>query len=232
MNELIDLTVKASHALAAAGLSDMVWGHASVRDTDHRGVWMKASGWAFEEINDQRVVLVSPDGEVLAGDGSRHLEFSIHTEIMERRSDVGCVVHTHAPTLNAFASMACELRPISHDGVVFSNPQLPRFSVTGSLIATRELGSALADELGDANGILMPNHGAVTVGPDPQTAVMYAVLLERACRTQLLAMAAGGPHTWSDEEETVFKREQVWSPGQRASGWKYLVRKGDAEAIG
>lgn len=75
-----------------------------------------------------------------------------------------------------------------------------------------------------ASKALMPQHGAVTVGPDAATAVMYAVLLERACRTQLMAMAAGGPEVWSDKAEAEFKREQVWNPAQRDAGWQYLVR--------
>ena len=218
-----DEVVRASRALAFAGLGDMVWGHASVRDPDGRGAWMKASGWGFEEIDAERVVLVAPSGEVLDGAGKRHLEYPIHTEIMDRRPDVGCVVHTHAPALAAFASLDEPLRPISHDGVPFA--QLPRFTVTGALIASADLGHALAQTLGDANAALMPHHGAVTVGPDPATAVMYAVLLERACRTQLTAMAAGGPRTWSDEQETAFKNDQVWNPGQLAAGYRYLTRR-------
>lgn len=225
MEDSIAQVVDASHALAAAGLSDMVWGHASIRDPNARGVWMKASGWGFEEINADRVALVTPDGAVAGGTGPRHLEFPIHTEIMAARSDVGSVVHTHAPALSAFASLETELRPISHDAVAFEQG-LPRFGVTGALIATADLGRALAGELGDANAILMPQHGAVTVGPDAATAVMYAVLLERACRTQLLAMAAGGPARWSDPEEAAFKREQIWNPGQLNAGWQYLVRIG------
>lgn len=220
--------IQASHALATAGLSDMVWGHASVRDPDGEGAWMKASGFGFEEIGADSVVLVSPDGDVLWGGGKRHLEFPIHTEILARRTDIGAVVHTHAPALSAFSSLQRDLLPISHDAVPFAHPQLPRFTVTGALIATRDLGRALAEELGDANAILMPHHGAVTAGPDIGTAVMYAVLLERACRTQLLAEAAGGPQTASDEAETRFKREQIWNPGQLNAGWEYLVRRAEA----
>jgi ribulose-5-phosphate 4-epimerase/fuculose-1-phosphate aldolase len=70
-----ELVSQASRALAAAGLGDMVWGHASVRDPGGRGVWMKASGWGFEEIDVQRVVLVSAGGAVLDGTGRRHLEY-------------------------------------------------------------------------------------------------------------------------------------------------------------
>lgn len=220
-----ELVSQASLALAAAGLGDMVWGHASVRDPGGRGVWMKASGWGFEEIDEERVVLVSARGTVLDGTGRRHLEYPIHTEVMARRPDVHAVVHTHAPALAAFASLDRELKPVSHDAVPFTHPQLPRFVGTGALIATPELGRALASSLADAHAILIPHHGAVTAGPDVETAVMYAVLLERACRTQLLAEAAGGPVTWSGEAETVFKRDQVWNRDQLHAGWDYLVRR-------
>jgi L-fuculose-phosphate aldolase len=218
-----DEVVRAGHALAYAGLSDMVWGHASIRDPDGRGVWMKASGWGFEEVDAERVLLVAPSGKVLDGTGKRHIEYPIHTEIMDRRPDVASVVHTHAPALAAFASLQEPLRPISHDGVAFA--RLPRFTRTGALIATAELGRALAETLGDAHAVLMPHHGAVTAGPDAATAVMYAVLLERACRTQLMAMAAGGPRTWSDEQETAFKKDQIWNPAQLAAGYHYLARR-------
>ena len=228
MNDSIGHVIDASRALAAAGLSDMVWGHASIRDPDGRGAWMKASGWGFEEITADRVALVTPDGAVADGTGPRHLEFPIHTEIMAARPDACSVVHTHAPALSAFASLETELRPISHDAVAFEQG-LPRFSGTGALIATTNLGRALAGELGESSAILMPQHGAVTVGPDPATAVMYAVLLERACRTQLLAMAAGGPLRWSDPAEAAFKREQIWNPGQLQAGWNYLVRIGKGD---
>jgi L-ribulose-5-phosphate 4-epimerase len=227
--QVIREAAEASLALAAAGLTDMVWGHAAIRDPDGRGVWMKASGWGFEEITDDRVVLVSPGGEVLSGDGSRHIEYPIHTEIMRRRPDVGCTVHTHAPALSAFACLDVPLLPISHDGVLFSDPPAPRFSRTGALIATAELGAALADTLGEARGCLMPSHGAVTAGPDVATAVMYAVLLERACRTQLMALAAGDPKTWSDAGEAEFKREQVWNPRQVQAGYRYLLRKAERD---
>ena len=65
---------------------------------------------------------------------------------------------------------------------------------------------------------------SVTVGPDAATAVMLSVLLESACRTELLAAAAGGPQRWSDENETRFKRDQAWSH-QFDAGWQYLLRR-------
>ena len=100
---LIAEAAAANRALGASGQSDMVWGHASVRDPEGRGVWMKAAGWSFEEVTPARVALVTPEGEVLAGSGPRHIEYPIHTEVMKARRDVSSVVHTHAPAAVAFA---------------------------------------------------------------------------------------------------------------------------------
>ena len=235
MNDAVHIqeVVDGCAALAAAGLSDMVWGHPAVRDGQGRGVWMKASGYGFDEIDHDRVVLVDWRGQVLHGEGRRHIEYPIHTEVLLARPDANAVVHTHAPALAAFASLDTELHPLSHDAVPFTYPQLPRLTtVTGQLIATQELGRQVADALGDANGVLLPSHGAVTVGPDMATAVMYAVLLERACRTELDALAAGGPHVWTDAEETAFKREQVWNNTQLRAGYDYLVRSSGSQRKG
>jgi ribulose-5-phosphate 4-epimerase/fuculose-1-phosphate aldolase len=223
-DEAIRLVVQGSLALAAAGQADMVWGHASVRDPQGSGAWMKSAGWGLEEIGTARVVLVSPDGDVLEGTGRRHIEYPIHTEIMARRGDVGAAVHTHSDAANAFSALDVPLRPLSHAGSLFAYPDVPRFTRTGGLIRDRSLGSALADALGSAPACLIPQHGLVAVGPDLPTAVMTAILLDRACRTQLTAMAAGPLQRWGGEQDTVAKRAEVWSPAQIQAGWEYWLR--------
>jgi ribulose-5-phosphate 4-epimerase/fuculose-1-phosphate aldolase len=223
--QLIAQTAQANRALGASGQSDMVWGHASVRDPEGRGAWMKASGWSFEEVTPDRVALVSPAGEVLAGNGPRHIEYPIHTEVMNARPDVGSVVHTHAPPALAFAALDVPLLALSHDGVEFAEPQVARFTRTGALIKSADLGQALAEAIGDGVGCLIPRHGLVTVGPDAATAVMRAVLLARACHVQLQAMAAGEIRTWSDSAEIARKKAEVWPESQINAGYAYLCRQ-------
>ena len=171
--EAITLAATGNRALAAAGQSDMVWGHASVRDPEGRGVWMKCSGWGFEEVDEQKIVLVTPEGKVLHGSGRRHIEYPIHTEIMARRGDVGAVVHSHSDAANAFSALDVPIRPLNHAGSLFSYPDVPRFTLTGGLISTRELGQALADALGAAPACLMPQHGIVAVRKDLVCAVAH-----------------------------------------------------------
>jgi L-fuculose-phosphate aldolase len=207
--------------LALEGQGDLVWGHVSARDPDGRGIWMKATALGLDEVGADDVILVSWDGEVLAGDRGRHNEWPIHTELMRARPDVHAVVHTHAPWTVAFASTTEPLRPISHEGSLFVPPDVARFTQTGDLILTPELGRSLAATVGDREVALMVHHGLVACGPDVQTAVTNAVFLERACRKNMWALSAGGPRTWSSDEEALAKRAHVYS-AHRA--WEYLAR--------
>ncbi|HET6782167.1 MAG TPA: class II aldolase/adducin family protein, partial [bacterium] len=87
---------------------------------------------------------------------------------------------------------------------------------------TRELGQALAGTLGQRNAALLVHHGIVTASEDVETSVVTAILLERACQKQLLAMSTGELRTWSSDEEALAKRSRVYSAKQ---AWAYLVRK-------
>jgi ribulose-5-phosphate 4-epimerase/fuculose-1-phosphate aldolase len=188
---------------------------------------MKASRVGFAEMTAEQVILVSWAGDVLEGDRPRHIEYPIHTELMRARADVGCVVHTHAPWATAFASTEQPLRPISHEPTLFVPPEVARFTKTGDLITSPELGVDLASAVGDRNAAFMVNHGIVTCGPDVVTGVMTAVLLERACRTNMRALAAGGPKTWSSDEEALAKRTHCWPPALLEQAWDYLARRLD-----
>ena len=213
--------------LAREDQGDFVWGHVSARDPGGRGVWMKASTLGFEEIGPENVILVSWEGDVLEGDGRRHAEYPIHTELMRARPDVGSVVHTHAPWAVAFASTEQPLRPISHEGTFFVPPGPARFTKTGDLILTAELGRDLAAAIAERNAAFMVHHGIVTCGADVVAAVMAAVLLERACRTQIRAVAGGGPKTWSSDDEALAKREHCYPPALLKQAWAYLARRLD-----
>ncbi|KAB2388060.1 class II aldolase/adducin family protein [Actinomadura montaniterrae] len=220
-----ELAVTANRALAAAGQSDMVWGHAAVRDPDGRGIWIKAPGWGFEEIDGDRIQLVSWDAEVVEGDGAPHKECHIHLEILRLRPELHCTVHSHARGAVAFAALDTPLLPVSHEGALFGGADVPRFTLTGGLVSTPDLGRALAGALGDAPAALMPKHGLVAAGTSVQAAVMHAVLLDGACRTQLTVMAAGPVKVWSDDAEAAAKRGECWAESQLDAGFAYLARK-------
>jgi L-fuculose-phosphate aldolase len=98
-------------------------------------------------------------------------------------------------------------------------PDIPRFTATGDLVRTPELGQLLADTLGERLGVLMPRHGITTVGRDVGEAVAAATHLERACQ---IALLAGPDAEGSPDEEALKKRERSYRHFQMA--WAYLSR--------
>ena len=227
------LAIQASRALAAAGQGDMVWGRASIRDPDGRGAWMKAAGWGLEEIDAEKVIAGRPRRFGARGHGA-----TAHRVSDPHRDHGGPAGRgfgrAHAlggsQRVRRAGGAACA-RSTTPDRCSATRPY-PRFTLTGGLIKTLSLGAALAGALADAHACLMPQHGIVAVGHDAPTAVMTAVLLDRACRTQVTAMAAGPLRRWGDEQDTVAKRADVWSDRQMQAGWEYLLRSGGGTAAG
>jgi L-ribulose-5-phosphate 4-epimerase len=213
-----------SRILGAAGHGDLVWGHVSARDSRDRGAWIKQSGWGMEEVTPDRVHLVGYDGTVLEGGGPKHKEYPIHTEILRARPDVHAVAHTHSRAALALAATGHDLLPVSHEACYFVPPVVPRFTLTADLIVSAELGSAVAEVLGSARAMFLVNHGIVCVGPDVQSAVVGAILLDRACSQQLLTLQAGTPTRWSDDAEALRKRQNVYGGTAINQVWEYLKR--------
>jgi L-fuculose-phosphate aldolase len=218
-----ELVATASRVLAAQGHDDLIWGHASARD--EQGCWIKSAEWGLGEVTPERVHLVDSSGVVREGEGARHSEYPIHTEILAARPDVGAVVHTHPPYAVALAATGQPLLPVSHAANMFVPPAVPRFTASADLILTPELGKQVAEELGEANALFLVNHGIVTVGPDLETATVRAVVLERACYQQMLTHSFGGWPRWSDPEESVAKRGHIYGERAVRAVWDHLVRQ-------
>lgn len=211
--------------LALEGQGDIIWGHVTRRAPDSPDrLYMKPAAMGLEEISASDLIEVDLDGRKVGGERPRHSEVFIHTEIMRARPEVNCVVHTHPPHAVAFGSTNRPLLPVGHEGSLFVEG-LPVFSETTDLIVTRELGEALAGTLGGSNAALLQNHGLVAVGRNVAEAVMTAVVLERACRVQLLADTMGGAKAWTDPREALIKKERIYRPWALENAFDYYVRR-------
>jgi L-fuculose-phosphate aldolase len=223
VKELKEKLAYSCNILAYEGHWDNILGHVSVRVPGQDRILMKPHSFGFEEIRPQHMIVVDLAGNKVEGKYERHSEVFIHTEIYKVRPDVNCVVHSHPPYATAFGSLSQPLRPVSHEGNIFSEG-LPLFDYTTALIRTPELGREVAKTLGPYRGVLMKNHGSTVVGPTIEVATLYAVFLEKAARIQLLASASGEP-SWTNEEEAKIKYEQIYTPHRLGSMWDYFVRR-------
>ncbi|MCE8024358.1 class II aldolase/adducin family protein [Billgrantia aerodenitrificans] len=216
--------VNGCRVLAGHGQGDLIWGHLSVRmPGEPDKLFIKPAGLGLEEIDDEHLIVADLDGNRLTGRWPMHAEVFIHTEIFRRRADVQAVVHTHPSHAVAFSALGVPLQPVGHEGALFIDG-LPVFSQTSDLIVNAELGRALASTLGVERAALMRNHGIVTVGQSIGEAVMTALLLEKACRVQLLAMSAGGGLVLPAAADARAKRDRLYRPATFETAFDYCER--------
>jgi ribulose-5-phosphate 4-epimerase/fuculose-1-phosphate aldolase len=214
--------VAGCRVLGAQEMGDPVWGHVSVRDPDGRGLWLKGGPNGFDEVSEDDVVLISFEGERLSGHHRVPLEYPLHSEVMRSRPDVGSVVHAHPPNSIALAATGLRLQAFSNAAGPFA-AGVPLYERPLGLIDTPELGAELAECLGDARALFLTGHGVLTAGSGVATAVVTAILLERASQLQLLAAAAGGvsPELANPGARYAHTESEMYM----TRTWEYLLRR-------
>jgi L-ribulose-5-phosphate 4-epimerase len=214
----------AGRVLSSQDQGDFVAGHVTVRlpDDPHRFL-MKPATIGLDEMTSENIITVDLEGEKVGGTMPRHNEVFIHSEVLRARSDIQAVVHTHAPHAVAFSSLGRELVPVNNEAGYFYK-KLPIFSETTDLIVTQERGKGVAKCLGPHQALILRNHGIVSAGRSIEEAVWIALKLERACRVQLMAEAAGGPKLVAEGEDLQKKNSRGQRGDLYTNVFNYLVR--------
>jgi L-fuculose-phosphate aldolase len=220
--QLADLAT-ACRLLALYGHTDLCSGHLTWRDPERRGLWMKRAKVGLDEIvGPDDFVLIDFDGTKLAGTGGRHNEWPIHTEIMRARPDIQCVGHTHAYHTQLFAATRDPLRPVAKEAAWFGD--LPKFKQTCNHIKTPELGRALAQTWGNADGVLMISHGMAFCGTSIREAALVGIYIEKSVKAQIDLAKTGLAYDWPTPEDVAAKRATLRSARGVEESWNYLVR--------
>lgn len=223
LEQTLERLAKACRILEKEGHGDMSLGHVSLRDPGGRGFWLKRNRAGLGEIRGaQDFVLVSFTGEKLAGEGGRHSEWPIHSEILKRRADVQVVAHTHALHASVLSGSSEALLPYTLDADYFVD--LPRHADQVALITTPAEGAALAQSLGPHFAVLMANHGVTFCGTSVEHATCVGVFLEKACRAHLLGKAAGLQANRLDNEVRAKRHAQIMTPAHIEHSWEYFCR--------
>ena len=184
---------------------------------------MKPGCVGIEEMTEDNIITVDIEGDKVSGDWPRHNEVYIHSEVMRAKPEINCVIHTHPEYAIAFSSLGKQLSAMSNDGTMFS-AGVPIFSETTDLITDQPRGKAVAKCMGSGNVVILRNHGIVAAGRSIEEAVWLAVKLEKACRVQLLAEAAGGPKLLAEGADLEKKNQRGTRPDNSTNVFNYLVR--------
>jgi len=119
--------------------------------------------------------------------------WSIHSNIHAKVPNARVVLHCHPPYATALAGLKDpSIKPIDQNTARFYN----RITIDlefGGLANTEEEGDRITAALGQNNVMMMGNHGVTVIGQTAAEAFEDLYMLERACRTMVLAYQTGQP---------------------------------------
>jgi ribulose-5-phosphate 4-epimerase/fuculose-1-phosphate aldolase len=198
---------------AELGYDEGAGGHVTARDPAHpERFWVNPFGRAFARLRVRDLLLVDHDGTVVAGEGRVNpAGFAIHSQIHAARPEVAAAAHTHSVHGRAFSTLHRRLEPITQDACAFFEDHEVHHEYSGVVLDPDE-GKAIAGSLGGGKGLILANHGLLTVGGSVQEAAWWFVAMERCCQIQLLAQSAGSMRL-IDPESARSTRAQIGSPG-------------------
>lgn len=184
--------------VAAYGWSDLIFTHISARipGPEHHFL-INPYGMLFEEITASSLIKIDQQGEKLSESPHpvNRAGFVIHSAVHAVREDAGCVLHTHTRAGVAVSAQACGVLPISQQST-FVLASLGYHTYEGVALHDAEKPRLQAD-LGQANHLMLRNHGLLVVGSSIAEAFLLMYNFESTCQIQLAAQA-GGPLTEVD----------------------------------
>ena len=188
----------AARRLAADGLVTGTAGNVSARAGER--VAVTPTGARLEDVTPEQIAVVDLEGEQVAGDLAPTSELSLHLGIY-RQLDAGAVVHSHARFATAVACVLDELPVVHYQMLALGGPiRVAPYATFG----TPELAELTMKALDGRSAALMANHGAIAYGPDLDTAMEQALLLEWACELYWRASALGTPRTLGRSDQLAF----------------------------
>ena len=178
--------------VAAYGWSDLIFTHISARipGPEHQFL-INPYGMLFEEVTASSLIKIDQQGEKLSESPHpvNRAGFVIHSAVHAVREDAGCVLHTHTRAGVAVSAQACGVLPISQQST-FVLASLGYHTYEGVALHDAEKPRLQAD-LGQANHLMLRNHGLLVVGSSIAEAFLLMYNFESTCQIQLAAQAGG-----------------------------------------
>lgn len=232
----VDLAA-AYRLVALWGMDEMIANHISVEVPGEPGHFLINSyGLMYEEMTASSMVKLDLDGRVIAKPpfdyGVNQAGFVIHSAIHRARADARCVIHTHTPAGMAVSAMKCGFLPMTQTAMRFGSVGYHDYEGVAVDLAEQ---ARIVAALGDADLLVLRNHGLLVVGPTIQQAFSNIHRAELACKAQVMAMAANTEIVLPDAA-VIAKTNHQYLPGTRRPfgmlEWPALLRKLDRDSPG
>lgn len=195
--ELREIVWKCNLELPKNDLVRMTSGNISGRDPQTGLVVIKPSGYSYEEMTPDDMVVVDMDGKVIEGQLTPSVDTETHLYVYAHRPDVWGIGHTHSPYASSFAVLGQPIPPcLTATAMLGGEIPLGKYVPIGGAA----IGAEIVAKIGNARAIIMQNHGVFTIGNSPVQATKMAVEVEEIAKITHLAMLRGQPIILTPEQ--------------------------------
>ncbi len=216
--DLIDQLLDVCHRLHRAGMVAANDGNVSAM-CDDGNIITSVTNVSKGAMTARQVVKVNQEGNPLE-DGKRpSSELRMHLAIYKDRQDVRAVVHAHPPYATGFAAAGLALDKCVLPEIVMTLGSIPLAEY--GTPSTEEVPEAVSKWIGQANAVLLANHGAVTVGNSLMEAWYRMERIEHYAKICFIARQLGGERVLSPEEvEKIYAlREEAGLTDRNPGCW-------------
>lgn len=178
--EIIDT----SKWLQSSGYVFGTWGNISVK-LDDGNILITPTRLEYDIMTPDDLVVIAPDGRIVSGHTLPTSEREVHRRLMNKRSDVKAIIHTHSPYAMAAAALEGGIPAISEEMCQLLGGRIP---VTSRFVASEkhaELGEIVVESIGNANAVLIRNHGPVVCASSIQEAKICCQVVEKSAKMYL-----------------------------------------------
>lgn len=188
------------------GLVEGTSGNVSGRMPDGN-VCLTPSSVPYDEMTLEDLVVVTPDGEVVEGTRGPTSEKALHLKCLSLYPEFNGVIHLHPVYATMFAVIREPIPAVIEEVVVYLGGDIPvcDYRTTG----TDDLGDEAARNLAERSACLLANHGLVTAGDSPATALHHAGVVERTAQivwgARVLGKVAAIPDKVNSDFAGVYK---------------------------
>jgi L-fuculose-phosphate aldolase len=189
--------VEVGRRLYARGYTASNDGNISVRLDDGR-LLMTPKSVCKGFMEPDFMCITDLEGRKLAGERDPSSEMQMHLEVYRQRPDARAVVHAHPPIATGFAVAGIPLDKAVLAEVVTTLGSVPIADYATP--STRELPEAVRKYVKAHDGMLLANHGALTLGGDLYAAYYKMETIEHFAKISLVARLLGGERLLSRDE--------------------------------
>jgi L-ribulose-5-phosphate 4-epimerase len=197
--------VKAAKWIFHKGLVDIGEGNVSVRIPNKDELLITPTFNDYENITENEIVHLGFEEKEKIRVDSASTEYKLHVMIYKARTNAQAIIHTHSTYATMLSVIRKKIPIIMEEMVILLGGDI---KVSDFKIAhTKELGINAIDKMGEANAVLLANHGVLVCGRNIDFALKAAELVEKIAKIYWGSLQIGDPMEIPNEAFNKFKND-------------------------